>query len=171
LFGNGTPSVIINFPPPDSGHLLFTRDSIVYLMNASGDVLLKVQSDKETTTEITAERRCLVAGYAVHAFQRDAALLNPSAVTDMCNYSAALARIYANRMWAGERNSESPELKMRSLVHREPELNEATQLLIGPEAYNKKHIATYQTSLVGLDEEDMPPPASLQHLTDPEKKD
>jgi len=96
VFGKDTPSVIINFPPPDSGQLLFASDSVAYLMNASGDVLLKVEGDTDSTTEIIAERQYPLEGYAVHAFERDAALLTTSAIADMCHYSAALARIYAN---------------------------------------------------------------------------
>jgi hypothetical protein len=44
-------------------------------MNASGDILLKVESDTDSTTEIIAERQYSIEGYAMHAFERDAALL------------------------------------------------------------------------------------------------
>jgi len=58
LFGEGSPSVVINCPKPTEGQLLSATESIAHPMNTSRDILLKANSDTESaTTEIVAERQ------------------------------------------------------------------------------------------------------------------
>jgi hypothetical protein len=142
LFVEGSPSVFINCPKPTNGQLLSATESVAYLMNASRDILLKVESDTESaTTEIVAERQCFIRAYALHAFERDPASLSSPAVADMCYYSAGLAKVYANRLW--KRNIHMyPEYPnnhaIRSHVYKSPGLEEACKLLLGPSVYNKQ---------------------------------
>ena len=96
-FGAAQPSMVIQFPKSE---LLWHSTSAAYLMNASGEELLRIkQEETSSISEITAERRIPIQGYGMRMLEELHVQLTKAAIIDMGRYAGGLALICAEHMY------------------------------------------------------------------------
>jgi hypothetical protein len=122
-----------------------------------------VEPEAETgLVQIAAEPKISALGYAVHVFHSDKCLLEPVSIIEMCHYSAALAFNFSERLFVGERNAKKAgRTGAKSFVAGSRSVQQAAELILGPDHYHKKQILTYCQGLANMSVEDMKPPPSL----------
>ncbi|PSN67757.1 hypothetical protein BS50DRAFT_633447 [Corynespora cassiicola Philippines] len=101
-FGNGVPSVLIEFPETGNSK----QDSIAYLLDAQDNIQLKIGPIyDENVVELIAEPRFPLLGYAITALSSSGLILEYDDIKTLCHFSAALAYVLADNSYLDDRFS------------------------------------------------------------------
>ena len=157
--------MLIEYPPPTSTFKAYGPESVAYLLDATGEIQLKVEAENATQIfEIELQAKFPATGYASMAFHADTMLLKPTAITEMCHFSAALAYCFATVLEARGSIKGGRKVINNKIQLPGRNLELAANLILGEADYNKKQIMTYFQTIGSQDSlADSQPPPSVRH--------